>query len=89
MPKRLISDGARVATAPGSSASSTRVRRVIEPVCQCSSCRPVVSTIGYSASTGSSGGKGSVGENFARPLGVGKVSLKTTSAPGRSAAALG
>ncbi len=45
-PSRRNSAGARLATASGSSSSSTEARRVIAPVCQCSSCRPVVSTIG-------------------------------------------
>ena len=34
------------ATGSGSIASSTSVRRVMLPVCQCSSCRPVISTNG-------------------------------------------
>ena len=89
MPRRSNSPGASIATADGSSASSTFERRVIEPVCQCSSWRPVVSTVGYSASTGSSGGKGAASEKRARPLAVGKRSPNTTSSPGASFAGHG
>ena len=45
-PMRPSSAGCSMATASGSSASSTLARRVMAPVCQCSSMRPVVSTIG-------------------------------------------
>ena len=44
------------AVGPGSSASSTFERRVMAPVCQCSSMRPVVRMKGYSWSGVSSGG---------------------------------
>ncbi|OQC12949.1 MAG: hypothetical protein BWX79_01099 [Alphaproteobacteria bacterium ADurb.Bin100] len=42
------------------------------PVCQCSSWRPVMSTMGYSASGRSFAGMMSAGTSFTRPSGVGK-----------------
>ena len=65
MPSRRNSAGARLATASGSISSSTQARRVIAPVCQCSSWRPVVSTIGYSASGSSAGGMIAAGTSLA------------------------
>ena len=59
------------------------------PVCQCSSWRPVVSTMGKSESGGSSGGSTTAGTSRARPLAVGKPSAKTMSLPGRSGASHG
>ena len=53
-------------------ASSTPERRVMLPVCQCSSWRPVINTMGYSVSGRSSAGMMSAGTNFALPVGVGK-----------------
>ena len=49
-PSRASVAGASETVGAGSSASSTPARRVIAPVCQCSSSRPVVSTKGKSAS---------------------------------------
>ena len=43
------------------------------PVCQCSSWRPVISTIGYSASGRSSAGMMSAGTKRARPVSRGKI----------------
>src|SRR6476619_3837501 len=62
-------------------------RRVIEPVCQCSSCRPVVSTIGYSASGSSAGDTSRAGPNPARPLAVGKPFAHMPVAPVEAEAA--
>ena len=70
-------------------ASSTPARRVIAPVCQCSSTRPVVRIIGKSASGTSSGGAIEAGTNLPRPLAVGKPSPKITSSPGTSNDAVG
>ena len=84
MPSRRSSAGARLATASGSSSSSTFARRVMAPVCQCSSWRPVVSTIGYSASGSSAGGTIAAGTSRPRPEAVGKPSPKTISSPGWS-----
>src|SRR5262249_12743002 len=72
----------RLATAPGSSASSVEARRVMAPVCQCSSWRPVDSTNGNSASGRSSGGRIFAGTSLPRPSWVGKRSPNTTSCPG-------
>ena len=63
------------------SLSSTSVRRVMLPVCQCSSWRPVMSTNGYSASGGSAAGMIFAGTKRALPVGVGKVSVNTTRCP--------
>ena len=57
-------------------------RRVIDPVCQCSSTRPVESTIGYSSSGSSSGGMTLAGTILPRPLSVGKPVVKMISLPG-------
>ena len=65
---RRMSFGDMNATASGSIWSSTLERRVIEPVCQCSSTRPVESTIGYSSSGNSSGGMTCAGTILPRPL---------------------
>src|SRR5712692_5901964 len=46
MPSLAMVPRERFATAPGSSASSVDARRVMAPVCQCSSWRPVESTNG-------------------------------------------
>src|SRR5712691_9105647 len=54
-------------------------RRVIEPVCQCSSTRPVESTIGYSLSGTSSGAITCAGTILPRPLAVGKPVVKMIS----------
>ena len=77
------------ATASGSIWSSTLERRVIEPVCQCSSTRPVDSTIGYSSSGNSSGGNRRAGTILPRPLSVGKPAVKMISLPGLSEASTG
>ena len=45
-PSAAMSCGCSSATGSGSIASSTAARRVMLPVCQCSSWRPVISTIG-------------------------------------------
>jgi len=55
---------------------------VMAPVCQCSSCRPVISTMGYSASGRSAAGIRSAGTNRARPVAVGKCAWNTTGSPG-------
>ena len=70
------------ATGSGSSASSMVARRVMLPVCQCSSWRPVISTIGYSASGRSSAGMMSAGTKRPRPVSRGKSSTNTTGSPG-------
>ena len=46
MPSLSISRGFKPAIASGSMASRLDARRVMEPVCQCSSSLPVVSTSG-------------------------------------------
>ena len=79
---RRMSFGDMNATASGSIWSSTWERRVIEPVCQCSSTRPVDSTIGYSSSGNSSGGSTCAGTILPRPLSVGKPVVKMISLPG-------
>ena len=61
------SSGCTSATGSGSMASSTVARRVMLPVCQCSSWRPVISTIGYSASGRSSAGMMSAGTKRRAP----------------------
>ena len=71
-----------LATGSGSIASSTPARRVIAPVCQCSSCRPVISTSGYSSSGRSAAEMMSAGTNLPRPVAVGKCSVNTTGCPG-------
>ena len=45
-PRRANSRPLTEAVAIGSSASSTLDRRVMLPVCQCSSCLPVIKTMG-------------------------------------------
>ena len=77
-----MSFGDMNATASGSIWSSTDARRVIDPVCQCSSTRPVDSTIGYSSSGSSSGGMTCAGTILPRPLSVGKPVVKMISLPG-------
>ena len=77
------------AIAVGSSASSTVARRVIEPVCQCSSWRPVERMNGYSASGTSSGGWSLVATSLAKPPGRGKPLSNTTSRPGMSGPSVG
>src|ERR1700688_2067692 len=49
-PSEAMSSGCSDATGSGSMESSTPDRRVMLPVCQCSSWRPVINTMGYSAS---------------------------------------
>src|SRR5712675_1119167 len=68
-PSRAMVPRESEATAEGSSASSTAARRVIAPVCQCSSWRPVVRMNGYSASGISSGAVYRVATSLARPFG--------------------
>ena len=51
----------RLADPPKAEQAGVGIRRVIEPLCQCSSTRPVLSQNGYSSS-GSSGG-GSYGRS--------------------------
>ena len=77
------------ATGPGSSASSVEARRVIAPVCQCSSWRPVVRMNGYCASGISSGAWNFVATSLAMPLGRGKPWSNTTSRPGTSGPSTG
>ncbi|MGY4421084.1 hypothetical protein ACVWY2_003533 [Bradyrhizobium sp. JR6.1] len=84
-----MSFGVMNATASGSIWSSTWARRVIEPVCQCSSTRPVDSTIGYSSSGNSSGGITLAGTILPRPLSVGKPVVKMISLPGLSGSSTG
>ena len=62
-----MSAGCIEATGNGSISSSTSVRRVMLPVCQCSSWRPVISTNGYSASGGSAPGMIFAGTKRALP----------------------
>ena len=71
------SSGCTEATGSGSMLSSTEARRVIEPVCQCSSWRPVISTSGYCASGRSAAEMRSAGTNLARPVGGRKVVRRT------------
>ena len=52
------------------------------PVCQCSSCRPVISTHGYSRSGCSAARISPAGTSRALPVAVGKRSVNTTGAPG-------
>ncbi len=85
MPSTLRSAPHMDAVAMGSMASSTLARRVMLPVCQCSSCRPVISTKGYSVSGRSLAGMMSAGTSLTRPLAVGKLSMKTVVVPGSSA----
>ena len=61
---------------------TTAERRVMAPVCQCSSCLPVIRIIGYSASGRSAAGMMSAGTKRALPVAVGKSSMKTTGSPG-------
>ena len=70
------------ATGNGSIASSASLRRVMLPVCQCSSWRPVIRTNGYSLSGFSAAGMICAATSFARPLCVGKSSMNTTRWPG-------
>jgi hypothetical protein len=67
-----MSFGDMNATAYGLIWSSTLAQRVLEPVCQCLSTRPVDSTIGYSASGTSSGAITLAGTILPSPLAVGK-----------------
>ena len=84
-----MSRGFMPAIASGSSASSCVARRVIEPVCQCSSRRPVVSTIGKASSGSSCGDRSAAGTILARPDLVGKDCEKMISLPGLSGASHG
>ncbi len=86
---RRMSFGDMKATASGSIWSSTWERRVIEPVCQCSSTRPVESTIGYSSSGTSSGAITCAGTILPRPLSVGNPVVKMISLPGRCGSSTG
>ena len=63
---------------------SVVARRVMLPVCQCSSWRPVISTKGKSASGRSLAGMMSAGTSCTRPSGVAKWSMKTMGSPGSS-----
>ena len=62
-------------------ASSANERRVIEPVCQCSSSRPVLSTNGYSSSGSSLAGIHSAGTRCALPSSVANDSPNSTTVP--------
>ncbi len=66
----------------GSRVSRVVERRVMAPVCQCSSSLPVVSMNGYSLSGISAGGRSSETGIFPSPSGVGNWSLKMMSSPG-------
>ena len=83
-PRRSIVLGFKEQFASGSTASSTLARRVIEPVCQCSSWRPVVKTIGKLASGTSSGGITLAGAKRALPPPLGNPFPKTIDCPGSS-----
>ena len=72
------------AVASGSMASSTVARRVMLPVCQCSSCLPVIRTKGKLASGLSLAGMMSAGTKLTRPSAVAKCSLNTVGSPGSS-----
>ena len=74
--------GCREQFASGSTASSTLALLVIEPVCQCSNCLPVVNIMGYSASGTSSGAMIDAGVNFPLPSKRGKPSPNTIDCPG-------
>ena len=58
-------------SAVGSMVSKTVDRRVIEPVCQCSSNLPVDKMNGKSSSGSSAGGRNSAGVNLPKPDFVG------------------
>src|SRR5690625_7178150 len=67
IPRRSSSSGCILAIGAGSIASRTSERRVIAPVCQCSSILPVRRTYGYSSSGASAVGVSSTGTSFPRP----------------------
>ena len=71
-PSARASSGWISTTGVGSRWSSPDARRVIVPVCQWYSCRPVFITKGYCSSGSSTGGAYSTGTNVARPSAVGK-----------------
>ena len=76
--------------ASGWIASSANERRVIEPVCQCSSSRPVLSTNGNSSSGSSFAGIHSAGTRCALPSAVANDSPNSTTVPSEcSGSALG
>ena len=68
-------------SATGEIASRANERRVIEPVCQCSSSRPVLSTSGYSASGSSLAGSHCAGTRWASPSSVLNRSSNITIVP--------
>ena len=61
--------------------SSANERRVIEPVCQCSSSRPVLRMNGYSSDGSSLAGIHSAGTRCASPSSVPKCSSNSTTVP--------
>src|SRR6185312_1413415 len=77
------------AVGDGSMASRTVARRVMAPVCQCSSMRPVVRMNGYSWSGVSFGGWSFAATSLPKPPGRGKPLSNTTSWPGLSIASAG
>ena len=68
----------------GSRRSSPEARRVIVPVCQWYSCRPVFITNGYSSSGNSTGGAYSTGTKLPLPSVVGNRSANRNAEPGCS-----
>ena len=78
-PSVRMSSGCMSTCGSPSIASSATALRVIVPVCQCSSRRPVVSTIGYSGLGSSAGGANSAGTILPRPRG--KSSVNSTTVP--------
>src|SRR6188472_622807 len=81
IPIAFASSGFRKACGSGWIESSANERRVIEPVCQCSSRRPVLRMNGYSADGSSLAGSHSAGTRCARPSSVPKRSSKSTIFP--------
>ena len=81
MPSRAASSGLMNTSACGAIASSAKERRVIEPVCQCCSSRPVLSTNGYSGLGSSLAGSHSAGTRWASPSSVLNFSPNMTTVP--------
>ena len=81
MPMRSASASETNTIAVGWIASSANERRVIEPVCQCSSSRPVLSTNGNSSLGSSLAGIHSAGTRCALPSSVANESPNSTTVP--------
>src|SRR5215469_12330636 len=80
-PSSAASSGFTYTSARGLMASSAYDRRVIEPVCQCCSSRPVFSTNGYSRLGSSLAGSHSAGTRWASPSSVLNRSPNITTVP--------